>query len=368
MLGCLRHSAFLADRGGQRLLGQLTPTEMVRWERKRDDISTATVHIPTRSAECDVLLGVMAVGRHELVIYRGEERVWEGPITHATFRGERVEIEARDVMHYVYRTAMKAEYNNAYPNIVTCVQRADHIIRQELARKEALDPPVNVLPYLTAWNRTGDARTTAHTLKYASSVFDHVDGLAARAGLDYTVVGRAIHLFDVDTNIGQAPPVGASDFIGEVLITEYGMELATFAAINDGAGHAGTAGGVHPFYGLVEVVHAAYDENTGEPTEEGDEPTVAEMASQAQRVLAGAVPTPLVVRVPDGSTVNPTGSLSMRDLFPGVRIPLLGNLPGRTFSQMQKLDHVRFEETGGSGVAEGVGESITVTMSPQPYV
>lgn len=367
MIGCSQHVAFLYDRGGMRLIGQLTPLSLVRWDRTRDDISTATIHIPFRSRECDEVLGLLATGRHELVIFRGEERVWEGPITRATFQGQRVEIQARDVMHYVYRTAMKGEYDNRYPNIVTCLQRTQAILQAELGRKEALDPPINVLPHIVYHHTENDARTSAHTLPFISSAFDHIDTMAARGGLDYTTVGRSIHFFDVDTALGVTPPVGSSDFIGEVIITEYGMELATYVAINDGFGNAGQAGGVHAYYGLVEVVHAAYDENANAETE-AEAPSVAEMTSQAQRVLAGAYPTPVVVRVPDGSTINPKGTLSIRDLVPGTRIPLLGELPGRTLSQVQKLDRIRVEETGGSGVAEGVGESITVTLSPEPHI
>lgn len=363
---CSRHSVYVFDRGGQRLIGELTPLSLVRWERTRDDISTATIHVPVRSPECDRVLGILHAGRHEIAIYRGDQRVWEGPITHLTFQGNRVEIQARDVMHYVYRLVMKSAYNNAFPNVTTIIQRARTILLAEMSRREAEDPPVNVLPYLTVHETPEDARTAAVTLPFASSVFDHIDGLAARAGLDYTVVGRAIHLFDVDTPLGQTPTVTEADFLGDVIITEYGLELATYVAITDGEGHAGEAGGDDPYYGHVEVLHAAYDETTRQ--EDEPLPSVAEMTSQAKRVLAGARPTPVVVRIPDGSTLNPKGVLSPVDMVPGVRVPLMAQLPGRQLIQMQKLDHMRVEETGGSGVAEGIGESVMVTLSPEPHV
>lgn len=365
-LFCSRHQVYVFDRGGRHLIGELTPLSLVRWDRIRDDISQATIHIPVRSSECDQVLGILHAGRHEIAIYRGDQRVWEGPITHLTFRRDRVEVQARDVMHYVYRLVMKGEYNNNYPNVNTIIRRVRNILLFELGRRETEDPPINVWPHVKLHETPEDARTAARTLMFASSVFDHIDALAARAGLDYTVVGRSIHLFDVDTSIGQTPTVTENDFLGDVIITEYGMELATYVAITDGEGHAGEAGGEHPYYGHVEVVHAAYDEGTRK--EDDPLPTVAEMRSQARRVLAGANPTPVVVRVPDGSTINPHGALSLVDLVPGVRIPLMAKLPGRTLLQMQKLDHMRVEETGGSGVAEGVGETVQITMSPEPHV
>lgn len=366
MFTCSTHTCFLYDRGGERQIGELSPLSVVRWERKRDDISTATIVLPVRSPECDRILGILATGRHEIVIYRADERVWEGVVTHLTYQGDGVEIIARDVMHRVYRCIMEGEYNNAYPNVTTVIKRVDHILRNEMARHEALDPPVNVLPFLTLHETPSDARTTAHTLPFASSVFEHIDSMAARSGLDYTVVGRAIHLFDVDTSLGTTPTLTASDFLGPVIITEYGMELATRVAVHDGNGNAGLAGGLDPYYGLVEVAHAAYDENTRDP--DAPLPTTSEMQSQAQRILAGANPSPVVVRVPDGSSLNPLGVLSIRDMVPGVRIPVSAELPGRHIVQLQKLDHVRVEESGGAGVGQGIGESIRVTLSPAPHV
>ena len=364
-LYCATHTVFAADRGGMRIIGELSPLSLVRWERKRDDISTATVVIPVRSPECERTLGVLRAMRHELVIYRGDVRVWEGPITHITYQGDQVEIEAKDVMYRVYRCVMKGEYNNAYPNVTTIIKRIDGIMRAELARHEALDPPINVLPHLTLHETPDDARTAAHTLPFSYTVFTHLDTYAARAGLDYVTVGRAIHLMDVDTPLGYTPTVSESDFGGDVVITEYGAELATYVAVTDGEGNAGQAGGVDSYYGLVEVLHAAYDENTRD--EDDPNPTTAEMASQARLALAGANPTPVVVRVRDNSSVNPKGVLSTVDLVPGVRVPLIANLPGRSMLQMQKLDHVRFEEAG-SRVGSGVGERVTVTLSPEPHV
>ena len=346
-----------------KFLGSMGKLSRVQWERLRDDISTATIDIATRSVECDTTLGLAATGRSELVIYRENERVWEGPLTHVTRQGNSVQLQARDVGHYVYRTIMKAEYNNAYPYIGTATARADRIIRAELARMEAQDPPINVIPYLTTHEFADNAGTSAHTMPYEMTVYEHIDSLAARGGMDYTVVGRAMHIWDVHHSLGQTATVSESDFLGDVVITEYGMELATYSAITDGKGRYGDAGGADPFYGLVEILDTAFDETDGEDwnAEAGPQepPSIAEMASQASRVLSGRNPVPVVVRVPDNSSLNPNGVLSVSDLVPGVFVPLVANLPGRALSQMQKLDRVTFEETGA-------GETIQVVLSPAP--
>lgn len=98
-LSCEQHTAFLYDRGGQRQIGALTPLARVHWERKRDDMSMATVYIATTSPECNKALGLAEAGRAELVIFRGGMRVWEGPITRISYMGNSAEIEAHDVMH-----------------------------------------------------------------------------------------------------------------------------------------------------------------------------------------------------------------------------------------------------------------------------
>lgn len=359
-LDCQNHTAMLYDRGGRSPIGSLGPLTRVRWGRIRDDISSATVYVASAGSDCSQTLGMAEAGRAELVIFRGDERVWEGPVTRIAYQGNSVEIEARDVLHYVYRTIMRSEYNNAYPNHGSVLKRMERILKAELARKEALDPPINVLPYMKIIERSDDAGTTAHTLKYEYTVFEHLDNMAARGGLDYVTVGRSLLLYDVHNPIGQTPPLTKDDFLGDVVITSYGMELATYAAITDGQGRYAAVGGTDPYYGLIEILDTAFEEDAGDEDEPSEPPSLAEMRSQAERILGGRNPTPTNVRVPDGSTLNPNGAVSIADLVPGVWMPLRADLPGRRLLQMQKLDKVDVEEEGDTG------ESIRVTLSPAP--
>lgn len=360
-LSCEKHSAAIYDRGGRKKIGELEPLTRVKWHRKRDDVTTGTVFIGSPGLECSKLLGIAETNRFELVIFRGRHRVWEGPITRISYQGKAVEIEARDVGVYMVRTIMRAEYDNRFPNVGKVLDRVKRIMNAELARKEALDPPINVLAhvkyiYATA-GQAEDARTAAHTLPYEHTVFEHIDSYAARGGIDYTTVGRSIMFFDVHQKIGQTPMVTQDDFIGDPIITQYGMEYASYVAMTDGKGHFGAAGGVDPFYGEWEVLHQAYDEETAGATD-ADPPSVAELTSQAQRAYLQGKKPPLVVRIPDNTRLNPNGVLTIEDLVPGVWIPLQAKLPGRTVSQMQKLDSMTVEETASGG------EVIQVTLSP----
>lgn len=349
---CETHQAYIYDRGGRRRIGQIGPLTQVTWERVRDDISFGNVLTEQPNAECAEMLAGIEPNRHELVIVRGNERVWEGPVTRIGFHRTYVEVEARDVMHYAYRTAKRNRYNNAYPNIQSTIQRSLNMLNGELVRKEALDPPINVLPWVKAFTTPDDSRTSKDTPAYEGTVYDDIDAMAYRSGMDYTVVGRSILLFDTHTVFAKTPDVTEQDFIGDIVVTMYGMDGATHAYVRSEEGLVGTAGGNDPYYGEWEVVDTAWWEEGTEP------PTQAALNSQAKRNLDGKNPVPVVVRVPDNSTLNPNGALEIKHLVPGIRIPLRATLTAKKVSQMQKLDRVSVIEN------QEKGELIRVTMSP----
>lgn len=359
---CVNHTAYLFDRGGTNRINQLTPPVQVTWGRVRDDVSAASVVLA--SPECFSCVSDVEPGRHELVIYRGKDRVWEGPITLIRYERGQVTIEAKDVMFYVQRLISRQGLNNAYPNIVTTVDRARDLLELELPRIElpALDPPANVLEHIVTYHHDDDARTSKKTIPYQMTVFEDIDDLAAKSGIDYTVVGRSIVIHDTHLPLSRTATVTEADFDGDVIVTAYGNELATYAAVTGAEGQYGTAvssdevdpvTGEHPYYGIWEILDDAYDE-------EGDTsaPTQSELNSQAQRNLSGRMPTPVTVRIPDGSTLSPLSAVTLNDLVPGTQVPLVATLGGRPLSQMQKLDKVDVTETS-------TGEQIKITLSPE---
>lgn len=360
MFSCTNHTVELYDRGGKRKLGNITPLTRVRWERVRDDTSVATAYVQITNIECNKTMAMAEAGRAEMVIFRGGQRVWEGPVTHVAYRGDSIQIEARDITHYLNRTAMHAEYDSRYPNNEFVITRLRRIFTAELARKEALDPSANILSHVVyryADDPKNEAGTASRTLPYEMSVFDHLDNYASRGGIDYTVAGRSLILFDVHQKLGQTPLVTSDDFIGEPVITQYGMELATRVIMTDGEGHYGDAGGIDPYYGEWEVLYQAYDEDTASDDEKP--PSVKELASQAKRTWSQGKVPPMVVRLPENTRVNPNGVLSMSNMIPGTWVPLTASLPGRKLTQMQKIDSMSVEETEQ-------GEEIKITMSPAP--
>ena len=354
---CVNHTVYVYDRGGLTRIAEITDLTSVSWERVGDDISFCDLVVNNPGAGCARVLEQMEPARHELVVYRGQNRVWEGPLTLMRYRRETVEIQARDVMHYAYRIAQTRPYDNRYPNVATVVDRAYTQLVTELTRRESESPPINVVPFITRVDQVGDARTTRNTITYQKTVFDDVDDMAANSGLDYTVVGRSIILHDTSTALGRLPTLTENDVLGEIIVTVYGMEMATFAAVSGADGAYGIAGvGDDPYYGRWEIIDDAYDEEEG-----SDAPTQSELNEQAQRNVAARIPVPVEVRVPDGSQLSGVSPIKVEDLVPGVQVPVRATLTARTFSQVQKLRKMKVTEDSN-------GERVQITLAPTASV
>jgi hypothetical protein len=307
---------------------------------------------------------------HEIVVYRDGHRVWEGPIVRLTYTTEGVGIEAMDVMAYLYRRIMKQGYNDAYrisdnikygpgndPNPVltpadvqmTVVRRARQIAMDAFAEH---DP--DVLPYLTTFDYPDDATQGRIVSDYSKTAWEEIDDLAATAGLDYVTIGRRILFWDTHRPIGRLAGMRDGDFSDPPVVSEYGMQLCNHYAVTNNSGLHGSA---RPHeeefngqaYGPVELIASAY----------GETDSLDDMSKQAQRNLSNRWPTPLIVRVPDNSTLNPAVNVTFDQLVPGVWIPLQAHNTLRKVAQWQKLDRVTVE------FAEGK-EQVMVVMSPAP--
>lgn len=379
-LGTGSYRVFVYEQGGQQIIGEITDQTLLRYRRIRDDISNCTVMYNGTDDQICELLGNIRCWMHEIVVFRNGRRVWEGPITRLTYYTDRVEVEAQDVMAYLYRRIMRQGYNDSYrlltvqddttggvvqvqTGLNTVVERASRIIVNGLAPHD-----INILPYLTRFDFEDDARQSRVVPDYATTCWQEVDDLAATAGLDYTVVGRRIILNDTHRPIGRLPQMTNGDFSEPPIVSEYGMQLANYYAVTNGNGVWGHArplaeGDNNEFYGPVELLTSAYGETEAGPeevlTQEARAQLIETLEQQAARGIASRWPTPLVVRVPDNSTLNPHVEIGFDQLVPGVWVPLVASGTCRSVEQWQKLDEVTIEVTPS-------GESIQVTMSPAP--
>lgn len=400
-LGCGDHRVFIYLRGGKTLIGEIKPLAKVQWGRLRDDISNALITTNGFGADCCELLGSLRSWMHEVVIFRDNDRVFEGPITRLTYTATDVEIEAKDVMAYLYRRIIRQGFNDRYQRIDitpktpptpgsgptgkggpytilgqnTVVERALQITINALAYQ---DP--NVLPYVTAITNAGDAKQQSVVYDYQKSAWEEIDSLAANKGLDYTTVGRRIIYWDTNRPVGRLPEMRDGDFQDPVIVTEYGMQTANYFAITN---NAGTWGAAYPAadlrvnedgsryknwfdpYGPIEMTSSTYSEDEAaaavtEPMNRSAKSTLVQnFETQAKKALGHRWPTPVVCRVPDNSRLSPDVNLSIQQLVPGVWIPLRATMTCRNIEQWQKLDSVTVTQERGV-------ETIQVTMSPAP--
>ena len=359
-LGCGNSTAAVYERGGVNRLFVIDQLTSIEYSRVRDDMSDALLHIPT-TAECCQDLSLIEPVRHELVIFRDNIRVWEGPITRLGFSNDDIELAAKDVLFWAYRTIMRSAYDNSYPNTGYGTDRIGLIMRSEMVRKEQQDPPINVLPYLQVHTTEDTARTARVTKPYQKTVFEEMDDMAAKAGLDFTTVGRSIHVHDTEYVLGQTTLASEADFLGGVIVSMYGMDLATYSAVTDGEGNFGSASADMAYYGEVEMLETAYDENPNDNTDpEAPAISVAELTSQAKRNQSGRFPVPVEVRVPDNSQLNPNSQVFTFDmLVPGVKVPLMALSGCKRLRQDQKIDSVTVRQDEN-------GEVVTMTLVPFP--
>ena len=370
-LGIGNNRVFVYDRKGKVLRGELTPLTTVRWGRKRDDISHCNIFLNEWDKDMRLFLGSLRTWRHELVVFRDGVRVWEGPITRISGDHNSLEIEAWDVMAYVYRRIMRQGYNDSYRIINgqqvgmrTVVDRASRIIKNCLA----YDDP-NILEYLTPLDNYDDAKQSRVVLDYTKTAWEEIDDLAAHAGLDYCTVGRRIVLWDTHRPVGRLPEMRDGDFSDSPIVTEYGMSAANFFGVTNNSGVWGSweedKSDDHSETGWIEQLASAYGESEA-PAHEARELTRKDrdklednLTEQAHRNIEGRWPPPLVVRIPDNSSLSPDLNIGINQIIPGVWIPLRATNTVREVSQWQKLDSMDVEQTA-------TGERISVVMSPAP--
>jgi hypothetical protein len=293
-LGCGTYRVYAFDRGGQDRIGEITPLATVQWSRTRDDISSALISTTGFGQDCCELLSQLRAMRHELVIYRDGVRVWEGPITRIAYRYDSVEIEAKDVMQYLFRRVMRAGYNHKYPYFwdpkykkgdkkhrwgSTVTRTAKSIIQDALVDwrpasdtthdiyRGGLDP--NVYQYLTVYQYDDDARESRYVFPFQKTVWEEIDDLASNAGMDYVTVGRRIIIWDTSRAIGRTEPLDDSAFMATPVVTEYGASMSTLSVVTDGQGYYGMAGTDDDYYyGRIEILASSFSSN-GAPDKTG---------------------------------------------------------------------------------------------------
>lgn len=394
MLGCAenyRAKVFRWDRTnnpvpGLRFVTDLPRLSQVSWERVESDMSDASVTFaPTGDQDCCgnlaprwnpqgelIQTGVWPYA-HELALYRDGERdpLWMGPIVPLSEEvqpdgtTEQITIKARDILHYtdVRLTHEDMWYQDAAPEAPIAWGRADsgNVARWLVDRATDLDDPglrdsVHITPTGVLIQRTGRAREFY--------IGEELRDLA-RSGLVFYTVGRAAYMHgDWQPNVGQnLKRLTHKDFLGSNTILVDAVHAATAVSVV-GAVPAGTtdttntepvktyAGGVDPFFGLIERLQRA--ENITDQT------TLDEIA---RRVVGYGNPPPTILTVDNGAVLSPDAPVSIHDLVPTRWFQLEARGTCRTVQRPMKLSHVKVDWAAGTGGAGGT-ERVQVAFAP----
>ena len=374
------HTVQIVDRGGSGKIAQLRNLTSVEWGRVLEGKSLSTIKLTGRNCDqqADELSKIQA-RRHELVVFRGGDRVWEGPIkTVNTTRGY-AEITAADGSEYLDFTPLSKAWplDTGTPGAVTSARmtyRVATILAYELAtaysmivgtggaahtvtvpRWEGVTPPANLLPNLEV-RHSETLLTRSDTLPFEMSVGEHLYNLS-EGGLAYTWIGRKLLVWDVASSIGSIKTLTEADFYGDPSVRQSGGDHWSIshrrAQQNEDAAapSVGNAGGPDDYYGVwTHIVSSSEEDGADAPTQDA-------LNSQTQRDLVGRNPVPLTLSLPTGAGLRLGADLTINHLVPGVEVPVLAKLNLRQMSQRQRLSELKVTETAD-------GEKIAVTLIP----
>ena len=343
---CGQHRAFVYERGGVNLITEIEPLSAVRWQRIRDDVSTAEITVPTH--ECCEILGDLRTTKHEIHLVRNDLPVWEGVVTRIEYEFDVARIFCADMLWQSTRTALDEGYNQAYPNIGNTIDRMDWLLRNKCYA--LYGDPWNVVPHLHPLHHAGDPRTSRIVNAWQFYVWEDFDKYAEDYGADYTVVGRDIFYFDNHLAWKIIPPLDERFISQFPRIVEYGNQAATRGIVTNGHGYAGTSSA--PSTIIDEWGHVDWlitNENDGQLDNVPTPEEIATWSETAARNIGDRYPPPVAVVIPANTTLLPGSPWLMEDLVPGAWFQANVTRLCRTVSEYQRIHEVVVTEQAPDG-------------------
>ena len=307
----------------------------VLWGRTLDDYSDASVVVAKdRTPErCCQQLGLTRTWGHELVIYRDDEFVWQGPITQRGEFRDRFEFHARDMLAWFDRRRNERPYQWVEPTEQQPHglgrRRVDELLREILADATAEGDPWRggvVIDGIAA------LATLQAEQQHEKNLGDLIRDLLGY-GVDAFTIGRQVFFLAESTSRGFEPrTLTEADFLADLEVREIGLDGATRAAVvgqqpQQPVGEGGVqppsqmaapigvwpeTGGLDPFFGLLF---------TGSQSSTAtDEEACRDLARMA---VAYGNPPPVSIVVPANTQLSPTAPISIHDIVPGRRVRVL---------------------------------------------
>lgn len=343
ILGCaVDYTVLVTSRCGQQTVCELTNISDMEYGRVLDDTSEAIIVMDlTGDSEgtcCDCIGGIRS-WIHSVMILRDGELVWgPGAITNVLYRMDQVVVTARDVSAWldVRMIHNDLDFFDEDPLVIAQAVIDDAMAPDDpcgIAAGTFIQPPA----VLGVIDRSYTAEDPS---QYAGDAFREL----ARTSMDYTVIGSTI-LMGEPLTFGPYTTLTDKDFQVELEIEERGLEAATKWVVQSDLAR-GEAGGLDPFYGLIEQL--------AEESQIEDDDQAALVATNR---LVASNPVPLYLNIPDGARLSPEAPVCFEQLVPGTLVNVnVRNLCREVFTQM-KLTAVRVHVSDGD-------EEVGITLSP----
>lgn len=350
-LGCPDTRVYIMNFCGDGIKCDVTDqVSFLKYDRQLDDDSEAefSIHMPgdASGAACCECVGEIRTWRHELMVVRGDEVVWgPGPLVTITVQREIAHFVARDIVAWLDVRVVHNDYDFHQVDLATIARDVveDALTMGDAAQIDYDDRDACILAFAT-FQQTGkkaDLKITANQ-QTAGEILRSLAG----QGLDFTVVNRSLYV-GADFAFGPIGPLRDEDFVGDLEVTEHGLAAGTKQYVSGGASLTGTAGGVDPYFGLIE--RAVEGQAASE--------TQADLDRIAAERVAGTNPPPVTVNVPSDSALAPTAPVVPAALVPGSLVDLDIQDMCRPALVRQRLTAVEFR-------LDENGEQVAITVAP----
>ena len=337
-VGCSTHTFNIVDRDGGLVVSTGNLLE-VEYNRLLNDSSTAKITIGVSGAQCCNQLGEVRSWRHLLNLYRGSEFMWSGFITRVDWSYSQCVVTAVDIIGLLDRRVPHQSFSFAGSDIADL---AAALVEDALAPDDPGHTTTVIGQAMVMGGRTYELAV--------GQVGDHLRDLAD-TGLDFTAIGNNIIILP-DAFSDVVGYLSDEDMPEGVTVTEDGASLGTrqIVAGSEAGTPVGIAGGVNPYYGLLEI----YTEQTT-------------MADQATADAAAAAKLKSNLGVPvyidtQNVTLAPTANIDVARLVPGWCVDISTDSTCRKITQRLKITGLSITEDGGSDDQPG-GEHVVLQVA-----
>ncbi|MCL1900239.1 MAG: hypothetical protein FWG11_07005, partial [Promicromonosporaceae bacterium] len=369
VLGTGTSRAFIYDQRGEQRILELSNVSSLSWSRRINEVSDASVIVDVPGGgereECCGDLGNIHVWHHSLVIFREvdgtPQRVWEGPIRRLGYRPGQVTIDARDVSGWLEHRRRHTYRDVASSPVTTemmlSLQRA---FTSPVVTSPAETSDPNVLPWVINYGTLTEPvsmgpAVSRDVLPNEAFYIDDLNSFVDMGGR-WTVLGRSIIVFHDGIALGRTNTLLPSrDLQAEIEIVEDGDSLTTYGVARDDTGAAQAYYGptghtpIDAYYGLLDSVVSLGGGDTGASR--------AALIAAATAVWNQNYPAPILLNIPQDSTLSCDAPFPMQHLVCGTIVPIESTETCRDVSATMILSGVQVEQT-----AEG--EQVAISLIP----